>query len=218
MKWSRLRRCAWVDTRARFVAATPAGGTLLDLGSSDGQTLTHIAELRPDLRLLAVDREGTPERYPRGCEFQRADLERDQLPWPPGSVDAITCMHLVEHLRDPAPLVREAARLLKAGGRIFYETPAPKTVALPSPRGAALGVYALNFYDDRSHVRVVTPGALAQMSREAGLEVMASGTSRNWLFAASYPFSVFLPSARMRFAALTNWIGWSVYLIARRPQ
>ena len=65
MNWTYLRPCAWVDTRARFVAGTPPGGALLDLGSSDGETLGHIAELRPDLRLFAADLAGTPENYSR---------------------------------------------------------------------------------------------------------------------------------------------------------
>jgi 2-polyprenyl-3-methyl-5-hydroxy-6-metoxy-1,4-benzoquinol methylase len=127
-------------------------------------------------------------------------------------------MQLVEHLRDVVPMIREAARLLKPGGRIFFETPAPKTVTLPSARGTALGVFAYNFFDDRSHVRLVTAGSLAQMSAEAGLKIVRAGTSRNWLFAACRPFSFLLPTARMKFAALTNWVGWSDYLIARRPQ
>src|ERR1035441_10973847 len=81
MNWTHLRHCAWMDTRARFVAGTPPGGALLDLGSSDGETLGHIAELRPDLRLFATDVAGTPEKYTAGCQFQRSDLERDRLPW-----------------------------------------------------------------------------------------------------------------------------------------
>ena len=65
MNWTYLRPFAWVDTRARFVAGTPAGGALLDLGSSDGETLGHIAELRPDLRLFAADRAGQRRRISR---------------------------------------------------------------------------------------------------------------------------------------------------------
>ena len=55
MNWALLRQFPWLDTRAQFVAAAPRAGALLDLGSSDGETLRHIAELRPDLRLYAAD-------------------------------------------------------------------------------------------------------------------------------------------------------------------
>src|SRR5512137_1184519 len=110
MNWAYLRRFSWLDTRARFVAATPRAGALLDLGSSDGETLGHLAELRPDLRLFAADKEGQPASYPAGCQFQRVDLHRDRLSWPEKSLDAITCMHLVEHLEDLTLLLQEVFR------------------------------------------------------------------------------------------------------------
>src|SRR5207302_1143872 len=121
----------------------------------------HIAELRPDLRLFAADIAGMPEKYPAGCEFQAADFERDKLRWPDGSMDAITCMQLVEHLNDLTILLQEIARLLKPGGRVFFETPHPKTLVLSSARNMAAGTFTLNFHDDRSHTRIVPVGALA---------------------------------------------------------
>jgi SAM-dependent methyltransferase len=206
-----------LDTRARFVAEAPASGALLDMGSSDGETLGHIAEMRPDLRLYATDMAGQPARYPAGCEFQRADLEREKLRWPDQSMDAITCMHLIEHMHDLVSLLTEAARLLKRGGRIYFETPHPKTLSLPSPRGAAAGTFTLNFFDDLTHVRPVAVGALAQQVRAARLEVEASGTSRNWLFAAAWPLFAVLPPSRKKFTSRVHWLGWSAFLIARRP-
>ena len=217
MNWAYLRRCAWVDTRARFVAGTPPGGALLDLGSSDGQTLGHIAELRPDLRLFAADLAGTPEKYPTGCQFQRADLERDRLPWAAGSMDAITCMQLVEHLRSSTLLLQEAARLLRPGGRIYVETPHPKSLTFSSPQGRAVGTFTLNFFDDPTHVRLVALGALAHEVRGVGLEVVTSGISRSWFLAAAYPLFIFLPASKRKFTARVHWLGWSAYLVARRP-
>lgn len=217
MNWVYLRWCSWLDTRARFVAGAPPGGALLDLGSSDGETLGHFAELRPDLRFYASDLAGQPERYPPGCQFHRADLETDRLPWKDGSMDRITCMHLVEHLRDYEPLMAEAARLLRPGGQIYFETPHPRTVRYSSPKGPAAGTFTLNFYDDPTHLRPVAVGALAQGARRAGLRILASGISRNWLFAASYPLWFFLPPSRRKFTARVHWLGWSAYLVAQRP-
>lgn len=212
-----MRRTPWLDTRARFVAGTPPGGSLLDLGSSDGETLRHFAELRPDLRLFAVDIAGTPESYPCGCQFVRADLERDRLPWSDATMDAITCLHLVEHLEDPRHVCQEAARLLKPGGRIYFETPHPKTVTYTSPRGPAADSFTLNFYDDPTHVRPVSIGALAKHCRRHALTPVASGTSRNWLFAAAWLLYAWGPPGRKRFTARAHWLGWSAYLIARKP-
>lgn len=218
MNWALLRRFPWLDTRANFVARTSPRGALLDLGSSDGETLGHIAELRPDLRLFAADAAGKPERYPAGCQFHRTDLEKERLPWADATMDAITCMHLVEHLRDLDLLLKECARLLKPGGRIYFETPHQKTLTLPSPRGAAAGRFTLNFYDDPTHVRLITIDMLAKAVRGEGLEIEASGISRNWLFASAYPVFFFLPDSRKKFTSYVHWLGWSAYLMARKSE
>ena len=218
MNWARLRPVPRLDTRAGFVASAPPGGCLLDLGSSDGETLRHFAELRRDLRFFAVDLAGQPEGYPAGCQFQRADLERQALPWPDASMDVVTCMHLIEHLSSLAVLLPEIARVLKPGGRAYFEAPHPRSLGLSSPPGSAAGTFTLNFFDDRTHVRLVTMGALAQEVRACGLEVVDSGISRNWLLAACWPLFRFLPPSRRKFTAQAHWLGWSAFLIARRPR
>ena len=217
MNWKRIRTIPWIDTRARFVARVPVGGRLVDFGSSDGETLRHMAELRPDLQFFAVDLQGVPEAYPPGCEFHRANVERDSLPWPEGSMDAVTCMHLVEHLDDLGGFIRKVAGVLKRGGTVYFETPHPKTLVLPSPRGAALGQFTLNFYDNLTHTRLVPVGVLAHFATRAGLEITGSGTSRNWLFAAAWPFYMWRRSSRQKYTALAHWVGWSAYLEARKP-
>jgi len=217
MNWKCLRPFPWLDTRARFVARTPQGGRLLDLGSYDGETLGHIAELRPDLKLFAADKIGEPERYPAGCEFQRADFERDSLPWPDDSMDTITCMHLVEHLRTLDVLLREIARLLKPGGQVYFEMPHPKTLTLPRLGQAAIP-FTMNFYDDPTHVHLVTTHELAEAAQKVGLRVEAEGVSKNWLFAASHLLYALLPASRKKFTARVHWLGWSAFLVALQPR
>jgi len=213
MNWFCLRPWPWLDTRARFVARVPPQGRLLDLGASDGETLCHFAQLRPDLQLRAADKFGQPEKYPPTCEFHRVDFEREPLPWPKASVDAVTCMHVVEHLRDLTNLFCEIRRVLKPGGRAYFETPHPKTLTLPS----AAGQFTLNFYDDPTHVKLVTVAELARQAEVSRLVVAAVGTSRNWLFAALHPAYCLLPASRKKFTAHVHWLGWSAYLIAQRP-
>jgi SAM-dependent methyltransferase len=215
MNWLWLRPFPWLDTRARFVAHAPQGATLLDLGSSDGETLGHFAELRPDLRFLAADVSGQPEKYPNGCQFARLDFENKPLPWPDESMDLITCMHLLEHLRDSNLLLKEIARLLKPGGRVYFETPHAKSLGLPSLRDSTVP-FTMNFHDDPTHVQVVSMEALAGRIRDNGLQVVRSGISRNWLFAAAHPFFAFLPPSRKKYTAEVHWIGWSTYLVAGR--
>jgi len=214
MNWKLLRPFPWLDTRAHFVSGAPRGGDLLDLGSSDGETLNHLAELRPDLKLHSADKFGVPENYPAGCDFQRCDFVTDRLPWPEASMDAVTCMHVVEHLEDLTSLLNEVARVLKPGGRAYFETPHPKTATLPSAKGR----FTLNFFDDPTHVRVVSPEELSTKLAATPLRVERTGISRNWLFAASHPLLCLGPESRKRFTARVHWLGWSAYLVASRPK
>lgn len=217
MNWARWRSIAWIDTRAAFVAATPANASLLDLGSSDGGTLCHMSELRPDLRYASVDIAGRPPRTPPNTEFARANLESDSLPWPDASFDAITCMHVVEHLRTMQNLWREVARLLKPGGRVYIETPGVESLTAPRLPASKRGGITLNFYDDPTHVDPVPVPSLAAAATEVGLAIEKTGRSRNWLFAAAYPLLWLRPATRTRNVARLHWLGWSVYLIARKP-
>ncbi len=52
----------------------------------------------------------------------------------PGRFDAITCMEMLEHVPDPAAVVRACARLLKPGGRLFLLdlNPPPRRLRWPS--------------------------------------------------------------------------------------
>jgi SAM-dependent methyltransferase len=216
MNWSHWRSIPWIDTRAAFVAGTPKGGSLLDLGSSDGETLCHMWELRPDLSFFSVDIAQCPRRIPPGTSFARLDLESQPLPWANQSLDAITCMHLVEHLRSITNMWHEIARVLKPGGRVYVETPSLASLETPSARGLFRGKVTMNFYDDPTHIGPVPVSALSQAARDVGLVTKKSGRSRNWLFAASYPLLSLLPATREQYVAKLHWLGWSVYLIAQK--
>ena len=129
-------------------------------------------------------------------------------------MDIITCMHVIEHLDSLSNLLSEIARLLRPGGFVYFETPHPKTVDLPS----AAGKFTLNFHDDPTHIRVVTMEELAGKIAGTSLSVTDTGVSRNWLFAAAHPILCLLPESRQRYTARVHWIGWSAYLVARQPK
>jgi SAM-dependent methyltransferase len=217
MNWSRWRSIPWIDTRAAFVAATPDSGNLLDLGTSNGETLRHMWELRPDLRFFAVDIANPPALTPPSTTFARVNLESQPLPWPDRFFDSITCMHLIEHLNTTTNLWREISRVLKPGGRVYIETPGAESLVAPSAPGELRGTVTLNFFDDPTHVLPVPVEIMAKAARDSGLEPAKSGRSRNLIFAASYPFFALLPPRRNRYVAKLHWLGWSVYLIAQKP-
>jgi len=62
-------------------------------------------------------------RYaPEGLSLIRSDLAA--IPLASGSVDAILCTEVLEHVENPLEAVSEFARLLKPGGRLFLSVPA----------------------------------------------------------------------------------------------
>lgn len=66
------------------------------------------------LDLFAASSEGTP--------IVRADLNK-ALPFPSSHFDRAVCIEGVEHIENPAFLLRELARVIKPGGRLIMTTP-----------------------------------------------------------------------------------------------
>lgn len=98
----------------------------------------------------------------------------------PESFDVVTCMEMLEHVPDPAAVVRACATLLKPGGKAFFSTlnRNPKSYLF-----AVLGAeYVLNLLPKGTHdyAKFIKPSELAAWCREAGIEVSGmAGMSYN---------------------------------------
>jgi SAM-dependent methyltransferase len=99
------------------------GLALLDVGCGTGANL------------LAFRRFGSVA----GCDISPAAVEfcrkrgiaeavlqpdTDRLPFPDGRFDLITCLDVIEHIKDDVGMLREMRRVLKPGGAAFFTTPA----------------------------------------------------------------------------------------------
>jgi 2-polyprenyl-6-hydroxyphenyl methylase/3-demethylubiquinone-9 3-methyltransferase len=89
----------------------------------------------------------------------------------PGSFDVITCLEMLEHVPDPASIVRACAQLARADGQVFFSTISrnPKAYLF-----AVVGAeYVLNLLPKGTHdyARFLRPAELACHCREAGLAV-----------------------------------------------
>lgn len=88
-----------------------------------------------------------------------------------GQYDAVTCLEMLEHVPDPASIIRACAKLVKPGGQIFFSTinRNPKAFML-----AIVGAeYILRLLPRGTHeyAKLIKPSELAAWSRAAGLEV-----------------------------------------------
>ena len=106
----------------------------------------------------------------------------------PGRFDTVTCMEMLEHVPDPASVVRACSQLVKPGGWVFFST---LNRNLKSFVLAIVGAeYVLNMLPRGTHeyAKFIRPSELASHCRHAGLDVLHSRgmsynpiTRRYWL-------------------------------------
>jgi ubiquinone/menaquinone biosynthesis C-methylase UbiE len=122
-QWDRLRRELFGGASA--LHALPAlldrGWIVGDLGCGTGETSAALAPFIA--RAIAVDRSGDMLQAARrrlrdapNVEIRRGELEA--LPIGDGELDAAVMMLVLHHVPDPGAVLGEAARALKAGGRL----------------------------------------------------------------------------------------------------
>ena len=94
--------------------------------------------------------------------------------------DVVTCMEMLEHVPDPASVVRACAKLCKPGGTLFFSTlnRNPKSYLF-----AIIGAeYILKLLPKGTHeyTKFIKPSELVAFTREAGLEMLGmKGMSYN---------------------------------------
>lgn len=110
----------------------------------------------------------------------------------PATFDVVTCMEMLEHVPDPASVVRSCAELVKPGGWVFFSTinRNPKSFLF-----AILGAeYILNLLPRGTHTyeKLIRPSELARFCRGSGLMLQQTRgmeynplTRRYWLSADS---------------------------------
>ncbi len=106
----------------------------------------------------------------------------------PAAFDVVTCMEMLEHVPDPAAVVKACSTLCKPGGWVFFSTlnRNPKSFLF-----AIIGAeYLLRLLPKGTHeyARFIRPSELARWSRESGLVLQGSRgmeynplTRRYWL-------------------------------------
>jgi 2-polyprenyl-6-hydroxyphenyl methylase/3-demethylubiquinone-9 3-methyltransferase len=151
---------------ARVLDVGCGGGLLSEALAGEGAEVTAI-DLAPDLLRIA-----RLHGLESGVKVDYRQLPVEALAAEmPGSFDAITCMEMLEHVPDPASVLRACATLLKPGGRLFLSTlnrtPAAFVLAIVGAEYVArLLPKGTHRYQD-----FIRPSELAAWLREAGLKL-----------------------------------------------
>ena len=165
-------RLDWINGLSPLAGASVldvgcGGGILADAMARSGAAVTGIDLAAKALRvaqLHALEAQTVGVTY---REISAEGLAAEQA----GSFDTVTCMEMLEHVPDPASVVRACASLVKPGGWVYFSTlnRSPKSFLF-----AIVGAeYLLNLLPRGTHdyAKLIRPSELATYCRAAGLEL-----------------------------------------------
>ena len=182
-------RLDWINTLAsiknkQVLDVGCGGGILSDAMARAGATVTGIDLAGKSLKVaqLHAMESQTPNVSYREISAEALAAET------PAQFDVVTCMEMLEHVPDPASIVKACATLVKPGGWVFFSTlnRNPKSFLF-----AIIGAeYVLNLLPKGTHeyARFIRPSELAAHCRAADLDLQATKglqynpiTRRYWL-------------------------------------
>lgn len=149
----------WISERVK-------GDSVIDMACGEGYGSAVLA--RNAARVTGID--ANPEAYEHAKAKYSSDkvtivrdlIETHQAPEP---VDAVVFLQTIEHVQDPAAVLRHFASLLKPGGQVFVSTPNLLTLA---PEGAEKS-------DNPWHVKEYKPNEFRELCQEVFSEVEIFG-------------------------------------------
>ena len=166
-------RLDWIAERA-----TLRGARVLDVGCGGGILAESMAARGADVTGIDLSEKPLSVAALHGLESRVAvNYERIAAEAlaarEPASFDLVTCMEMLEHVPDPAAVVRACATLVKPGGQVFFSTINRNAKAYLF---AVLGAeYVLRLLPRGTHdyQRFITPAELTRHARNARLSMTA---------------------------------------------
>jgi len=174
-------RLGWIDSIA------PLGGKrILDVGCGGGILADSMARLASkdaaSASVLGIDlgRESlqiaqlhaleasTPSVSYREISAEALAIES------PTSFDVVTCMEMLEHVPNPAAIVRACATLVKPNGWVFFSTINRNVKSFAEAIVAAEYVLGLIPRGTHEYAKFIQPAELAAWARSSGLSLQAT--------------------------------------------
>lgn len=157
--------------------ATLAGKKVLDVGCGGGILSESMAHR--GATVTGIDMGEAPLNIAKlhaletGIKVEYKQIPVEQLAAEmPGTFDVVTCLEMLEHVPDPASIIKACYTLVKPGGMVFFSTinRNPKAYAM-----AILGAeYLLRMLPAGTHdyEKFIKPSELTRWCREANLQVI----------------------------------------------
>ena len=173
-------RLEWINQRAPL-----AGKKVIDIGCGGGILAESMAKKGADVTGIDLSEKALKVADLHSLEsgvqvrYQKIAAE-DMAAAEAGQYDVVTCMEMLEHVPDPASVIKACQSLVKPGGYVFFST---LNRNLKSYLFAVIGAeYLLQLLPKGTHdyAKFITPAELSQSIRNAGLEVLGmKGLSYN---------------------------------------
>jgi 2-polyprenyl-3-methyl-5-hydroxy-6-metoxy-1,4-benzoquinol methylase/glycosyltransferase involved in cell wall biosynthesis len=208
----------WLRSKATFVSLAmrrfaPRTGWLVDIGSGPGD-VTSMLGWAPDRTLAVEGNHQLVHEAKRRHSIVPVGSDAEHIPLADGTASVVCLLDVIEHLGDPVPTLREAARLLSPDGRLVVNVPAHPR--LWSSADEFLG-----------HARRYTRSTLVRDLEAAGLRMVWASHVFSWLVAPVWLRRRVIPSSEPqlgldtasqlidRAAMLLSRLEWSI--ASRRP-
>jgi len=168
-------RLDWIEQQARL-----SGKRVVDVGCGGGILSDSMA--RRGAKVLGIDlstkalkvaelhalEAGTPDIEYREVAAEALAAEM------PGQFDVVTCMEMLEHVPEPASVVRACSTLVKPGGWVFFSTINRNAKSFLFAIVGAEHVMKLLPKGTHEYARFIRPSELAQWCRDADLTLEAT--------------------------------------------
>ena len=154
---------------ARVVDIGCGGGILAEAMAAANATVTGIDMADGPLAVARLHQHESNAKI----DYRQATAE-EMAASEAGTYDIVTCLEMLEHVPDPAAVIKACAELVKPGGHIFFSTinRNPKSFMF-----AIVGAeYVLKLLPAGTHEyeKFIRPSELEEWSRYAGLELQDS--------------------------------------------
>lgn len=154
---------------AEFMRGRPPS-RVLDLGCGPGWLAERMT--RAGHQVVGVDLVESQGVGARMSRFVQCDLERGLTLDRDECFDVVVAADVLEHLRDPERLLREALRHLRPGGLVLASVPNVSHWYVRARVALGLFSYDQRGILDRSHIRFFTRRSFLQLARRCQLEVV----------------------------------------------